>query len=581
MKDWKDQLRAIKRTMQNGDTSEKYGEKPAKVDFEPPESWLAGASTDGRSAPNRCNPPAGADRASGPVGRASVTRSADPNAAKGSSRTTLPYSDAILRKTTPQRPAVPADRQSGRQPVAPTPAAPPPAFRPQIDASRSLSMPDWAEVGRALQHPEAHGGAPLSVRVGIDFGTAFSKVALRAGPDMVTVDWSSVTGDASPVGRWIVPGFVCRGSGGEFGWKRFVDGEWQGNLKLPLVQEAPSAPCPCAALAYLAEVIRYSRAFLYRHPEVGRKLANRTLRWELNIGCPTEPHENPLVVERFRHVARTAWWLAGRDDLDAAIIRTAWDRRDLDTGLETEPGVVPEFVAQIAGYLRSPQVNDGLHALVDVGAATLDVAMFNVVLPRDGNSAPRIPIFFSAVKPLGTHFRSHRRHANLGLELVWDDATPIEAAAEFARRHGKDPEAIDGIDAVFAREVAHCIAGVMDGTRTSTRGDPRSSAWREGLPIFVTGGGAACDVYRRALRESEAAVKVRLEQSTRFRFVEMDPARATSADVDPTAATRLTVAIGLTEDTEDIARIVPHRDIEPITRSARERVDHTELYGDR
>lgn len=155
-----------------------------------------------------------------------------------------------------------------------------------------------------------------------------------------------------------------------------------------------------------AEVIRYSRAFLYRHPEVGRKLANRTLRWELNIGCPTEPHENPLVVERFRHVARTAWWLAGRDDLDAAIIRTAWDRRDLDTGLETEPGVVPEFVAQIAGYLRSPQVNDGLHALVDVGAATLDVATFNVVLPRDGNSAPRIPIFFSAVKPLGTHFLS-------------------------------------------------------------------------------------------------------------------------------------------------------------------------------
>ncbi len=429
-----------------------------------------------------------------------------------------------------------------------------------------------------MQHPESRGGAPLLVRLGIDFGTAFTKAALRAGPDLVTVDWSTVTGDDSPAGRWIVPGFVCRGSGGEFGWRRFEGGEWQGNLKLPLVESPPSASCPYSALAYMAEVIRYSRAFLYRHPEVGRKLANRSLRWELNLGCPTEPHENSEIVERFRHVARTAWWLAGRDDLDEAAIRAAWDRRDLDTGLETQPGVVPEFVAQIAGYLKSPQVTEGLHALIDVGAATLDVATFNVVLPKQ-DTVPRVPIFFSAVKQLGTHFLSHERHARLGLELVWNDATPIETAAEFVRRHGRDVTEVDVIDVEFANRVASCIASVMNGTRTNARGDPRSAAWREGLPVFVTGGGSACEVYGRAIRESETKLKGWICSKERFRFIEMDLAPATSTDVDPAAAVRLTVAIGLTEDAEDIARIVPHFDIEPITRTANAlRPDRDELY---
>lgn len=548
MKDWRDQLRDIKRTLREADTSEKHGDKPSKVDFVPPESWLKDDSTDHQNPSHR-----------------------------GTS--TQPSSSRTLSHTAVPRPrSAPAGGRPERLPVAPTPAASAPAFHPRIDGSQRLSMPAWAGVGKALQHPETRGGAPLLVRFGLDFGTAFTKVALRIGPDLVTVDWFPVTGDNSPAGRWTVPAFVCRGSDGEFGWRRFEDGEWQGNLKLPLVEHPGSASCPYSALAYLAEVIRYSRAFLYRHPEVGRKLAHRSLRWELNLGCPTEPHENLEIVERFVHVARTAWWLAGSDDLDEVAIRAGWERRDLETGLETQPGVVPEFVAQIAGYLKSPHVTEGLHALVDVGAATLDVATFNLVLPKQ-EPVPRIPIFFSAVKPLGTHFLAYERYATLGLELVWNDATPIEAPAEFAYRHGKDVSEVELVDAGFASRVASCIADVINATRISVRGDPRNSAWREGLPVFVTGGGASCETYGRAIRESETKLKGRLRSNGHFRFIAMDLFPVNSIDVDPAAAVRLTVAIGLTEDAEDIARIVPHRDIEPISKMVdTPRPDRDELY---
>jgi hypothetical protein len=70
----------------------------------------------------------------------------------------------------------------------------------------------------------------------------------------------------------------------------------------------------------------------------------------------------------------------------------------------------------------------------------------------------------------------------------------------------------------------------------------------------------------------------RLGSSGHFRFIELNPTSGNARHIE--AGDRLTVALGLTEDAENIARVVPHRNIEPITHGTRERVDHTELYGD-
>ncbi|WP_374692538.1 hypothetical protein [Accumulibacter sp.] len=279
----------------------------------------------------------------------------------------------------------------------------------------------------------------MVVRIGVDFGTAFTKVAIRAGVDLVPVEWSAVTGDDSETGRYVVPGFVVRAPNGEYCWQRLTGTDIQGNLKLPVIEMAGSNECPIATVAYLALVIRHARAFLYRNTEIGRKLAGRSLRWELNIGCPTEPHENPKVVQMFRRIARTAWQLATREHLYESDIPTAWKADETDIGLEAEPGVVPEFVAQIAGYLGSPQVKEGLHALIDIGAATLDVATFNVVMRNDRASPPRIPIFFSAVRPLGTHYLRHNRHSrlDLGKRPVGPPTNPVPVAAPSRGFHGR------------------------------------------------------------------------------------------------------------------------------------------------
>jgi hypothetical protein len=419
----------------------------------------------------------------------------------------------------------------------------------------------------------------MTVRIGVDFGTAFTKVAIRAGVDLVPVEWSAVTGDVSEMGRYVVPGFVVRAPNGEFCWRRLEDADIRTNLKIPIIEMDGSDECPIASVAFLALVIRYSRAFLYRKTEIERKLVGRSLRWELNIGCPTKPHENPKIIRCFQRIAQAAWILAAESSVYEKDVKAAWDLvADCKTDLEAEPGVVPEFVAQIAGYLGATQVREGLHALIDIGAATLDVATFNVVLEKDQASPPRISIFFSAVDPLGTHYLSHNRHFRLNLDLSWNDATPVESPEEFGKQNNKSPNDVIAVDKEFIRKIVRCIIDVIDGTRTNRRGYPNSEAWQEGLPIFVTGGGANCKLYRQAIEKVEQNVKKSLGTPTNFRLIELTPTSESAQQIE--AGHRLTVALGLTEDAEDIALVVPHHEIEEITQPMRERVDHWDLYED-
>lgn len=468
------------------------------------------------------------------------------------------------------------------------PLPPPPPFKPRINNQILPEMPAWGDIGKSLQHPEHQGGLPMTVRMGINFGTAFTKVAIRAGVDLVPVEWTAVTGDHSETGRHLLPGLVMRTSEGEYCWQRAHETKVKGNLKLPLMGKNAAGQCPTNTIAYLALVIRYARAFLYRDANIGGKLAARTLRWELNIGCPTEPHEKPKIVNKFRHIARVAWMLAEDEPLREKDIVSVWNLTDggemeleIETGLETSPGIVPEFVAQIAAYLKSPQVKNDLHILIDIGAATLDVATFNIVLKKDPTIPPRIPIFFSAVRLLGTHYLRHNRHHKLGLPLEWDDAVPVERDQTFAQKKQKNLKDVTKADNAFIQQVAECVKNVIERTRTNNYGSPRNMAWREGIPLFITGGGAHCELYYQAIKQVTGEITARVWQvaeQRNFRFIETDPAEINGQQFRDSG--RLGVAIGLTEDAEDIAQIVPHREIKPVAQHTPAFIDHTERYGD-
>jgi hypothetical protein len=240
VKSWKEQLKDVKRALREADLQDEMrDEKPAKVDFEPPKSWL----TDDRSISKRDGESMGSYRPA-PIPSTVADRQTGVHP-----RVAPTVRNPVQQPTTPNAVSASSDKPSASNRITT-----PPVFRPRIDGARALDMPEWSEAGRSLQHPDRQVGkaAPMVVRIGVDFGTAFTKVAIRAGVDLVPVDWFAVTGDESPTGRYVMPGFVARAPDGEYCWRRLAESDVRGNLKLSVIEMAGSHGCPAATLAYLS-----------------------------------------------------------------------------------------------------------------------------------------------------------------------------------------------------------------------------------------------------------------------------------------------------------------------------------------
>ena len=160
--------------------------------------------------------------------------------------------------------------------------------------------------------------------------------------------------------------------------------------------------------------------------------------------------------------------------------------------------MVPEFVAQISGYVHSPQRKRGLHALVDVGGGTLDIVTF-IVHKRDGEDV--FPFLVPAVSALGTQMLDLNRLVDApegDLSHLPDELQPALSTEEYARVSGFPQEHIRSRDDMLWGAVRDAVKGVFH--RTKQRRYRLSDAWNNGLPTFLTGGGSKVEGYQKAVK---------------------------------------------------------------------------------
>lgn len=452
---------------------------------------------------------------------------------------------------------------------------------PQPLLSRELEFKDpenWVADGAELQAPEGGVGRVLPVRLGVDFGTAYTKIAIRAADKVFFVPW---TGTRNSGMHYLLPGELCRLESDSLLLGRAASAaEIRSDLKLPFLSNQSSTPTQqAAAMAFLALAIRYARAWLYRtQPALvgGRKLA-----WELNLGCPTNSWSSGSLRRVYESVAVRAWQLSqAKSEIkweSAVALLGPFDVSLEEVGLD---GVhlMPEFVAQIAGYVRSPQRKNGLHMLMDVGAGTVDLATFNVAYD-DVREEDRYPIFASEVLPLGTHFLMATRLRCLGREKAeWDDLQAIPDQDELAKLLDADRGRLQLADHEFATRLRGEIKRVLSYTRAQRYG--KAPEWREGLPVFLSGGGSDCDTYSRALAVACASSNVPHRRSS---FPLLEEAVAGGA-FKSSEFHRLSVAYGLTFDAQSIGRILAPHEVDdapaydPVVDTPCSRPDRDELY---
>lgn len=489
-----------------------------------------------------------------------------------------PVTERLRPEKAPAEPHITPRQVPNKLPAPARQERPAPGFGtfrpPSLARDREFKAPDaWVSAGAALQPPNSSGGRVLPVRIGIDFGSAYTKAALRAADRVFFLSWD---GARDSTVRYFLPGEIATTRDGAT-WLGRAPGadEIRSDLKLPFVTHAAcTREQQAAAVAFLAWVMRYARAWLY-HSQ-GALLRDRSLAWQVNLGCPTNSWSTQHIKALYKEIGLRAWQLSqAPDDItwDGALATRPTDT--VDIGLDSL-SLMPEFIAQLAGYVRSPQRRNGLHFLMDVGAGTVDVATFNVVYDEK-REEDRYPIFASEVKPLGTHFLMESRLSRLGLlRGAWDDLQAVPDAAEVARQLKVDHSRVREIDEEFIARVTSALKRILDYTHQRRYG--KAPEWREGLPAFLSGGGSDCEIYSRSLALAFARHGVPLKRTT---FPLLQEAEGAGED----SFHRLSVAYGLTFDAESIGRILSPHEIDDaprfdpvVDRPTRERPDRDELY---
>jgi hypothetical protein len=446
---------------------------------------------------------------------------------------------------------------------------------PSLSTERNYCDPEgWVAAGRSLQIG-AEGSRVLPIRIGLDFGTAYSKLAIRVAGKVFLVDWSGVhRGSRS---------FVLAGEVSTLPDGRCVPGRAPGakscvtNLKLPFLElDRLVGPGDLArATTFVAWMLVYARAWLYRHQS--SLLQGNQLIWELNLGAPTGSWtQGPALRDRYKKVAMAAWRLSQEDDV--SITRAV---ELIETSAPASSGygldalaILPEFAAQIAGYVKSPQRINGLHLLVDVGAGTLDVACFRIM--RTGTTfQDRFPVFSSEVEPLGTHYLMQARLAGCGVGIDrWQSTSDVPTCGEFARENDVDVKSAEAVDKKFSQLCGTVVSRVLSWTRY--RMDRRAEEWKAGLPVFLAGGGAQVGVYRVGVDKAFTGLGI---PYTFRRFPVPRDVDVRREQLTTELVGRTSVAYGLTFDADEIGELIPPSDIPPdYDPPTRERPDRDELY---
>lgn len=411
-----------------------------------------------------------------------------------------------------------------------------------------LDLPPIIEEGK---------GAPAIL--GLDFGTAFTKAVVRWAGRHHAVDWAEIVAGDDPCLMAAVfsecdQGRCVLGRNAAPGW-RVHEGIKLRLLGGPSGEDDESA---INAAIYIALAFRYVDQWLRRNHD-----AEGGVQWRLHLGLPARSWDDSPATEVFNRAAKVGAALAY---LPGPVTRAAAQKALHDAHIQagTRVAVLPEFACQLYSYLGSPERRNDLHALVDIGAGTLDVSFFNVATHQ---GETRLVVFASEVEHLGAHYLIAAL-AGRGARNEWDDGDSSLSDMDVAVKAVCPVADVSDRRSLFMRSVARRF---NRATNEARRMYSTSPAFRgeEPLRVFMCGGGARIRSFQRRFekikRDARGPFNIDYQLSELVRPRDMVGQFQAGFD-------RLSVAYGLSQIPYNLGVLVRSVTLEPVVRVERQMV---------
>jgi len=339
------------------------------------------------------------------------------------------------------------------------------------------------------------------------------------------------------------------------------------------------------AIAYLGIALKLVRSWFFS--TLGNIYENNNIIWQINIGMPARDYSNTALVNLFKYVALLGWEISliDSDVTHDSVQRLSENVQGIDqcesAGLSLHPDdvtAIPEIIAAIVGYAKSRMRKDGMYFLMDVGASTVDVSMFNLFL--NNNKEQIYSILWADIGRYGVlaHFKKRLKSLPAKAKDIIDSKLqikdcidPIPDISEFLPE--KYDHYISNVDKESLSNLRILLSSVI--IKVKREQNPLAPEWNDGVPIFITGGGHEIEFYRNAIMHK--FIDLELMNISRPHFVDIPlPDDLKMDNQAPSTIKRFSSAYGLSFREPDIGEIRDAGSIEAISK-----IEFVADYSDR
>lgn len=365
-----------------------------------------------------------------------------------------------------------------------------------------LAEPPKGESPRVVvQQTDIPAPRPISINLGVDFGTSFTKACYRLSgfEQSGVIPFGKVAGN--PV--FFLPSVLEVISDGRFRFphgsddhgvverirypKMFLSGQGVGNLPAVLARlgdQAAREAWKHLSAWYLAEAIHRARMAVetIERAQIGR----RPVEWSYNLGAPVEYCESP-AMKVFREVLVAASRMSppGESALSLGQLSDAYRAAVEGVDLaQQDCHVQPELAMTLTPFATRYQAPRGIYGIFDIGGGTLDGAVFTF---ERQEGQPAINILTSRVAPLG-------------LEVIATDlASQEDASAVMSALMTGDPH-LNGTPLPLGGTRRSIITMVAEQVIVAK--EKVGTGWFSSnpyFPVFICGGGQASRWYAQTI----------------------------------------------------------------------------------
>jgi hypothetical protein len=348
-----------------------------------------------------------------------------------------------------RRQKAPVDARSTEQPKAVSQPAKPDTFEVDItsDAAPSfrgdgssadykLMMRDVGSLSSLIGSAKAD-ALEEELFLGLDFGTSSVKAII--GDRNRRIHYAVPFREAVGIEQYLLPTRLYQ-RGDSYSLTGETQPDYQ-NLKLDLMADPTSDRARIRFTAFIALALRQVGAWFHTSHRATYSQSN--LLWSLHLGVPAA--ESGRLSETTELLGLAGWVAASVEGpiTEEVLFKALYRAEGLLTGVaEPEPledvevCTIPEIAAQIYGYVKSAKYDpnaQNLFVLADVGAGTVDCAMFKI---RPDQYGEEFLIYEKSVEPLGVT-SLHVNRLKWFLEVFSSIQAPVDALVESVEKELK------------------------------------------------------------------------------------------------------------------------------------------------